>query len=301
MPQIPANQITLEVEQHGERDKSPLILIRGLGTQLIHWPSALLEGFVAAGFFVITFDNRDTGLSTKFDAFGPVQADRVYADIAAGRTPNIPYTLSDMAGDVVGILEALSIARAHVLGISMGGMIAQVLAAEQAGRCLSMTSVMSSSGNPSIPFGSPQVRAKLLETPTDTRRKGIIEHSLDGEKLWASPGFPRSDDDRRAEIAAAYDRCYCPDGVNRQWAAARASGSRVELLKTIATPSLVIHGTADTLLPIEHGEDTARHIPNAAWQSIEGMGHNLDGDIAQLLVEAVTRHARRAEANEPTR
>jgi pimeloyl-ACP methyl ester carboxylesterase len=296
MPLIDANDISIYVETHGDPGATPLILVRGLGSQIIHWPRPLIDGFVANGFFVITPDNRDAGLSQKFDDWGTIDDKDFQAKLDAGETPALPYRLKDMADDAIAVLDHFGIERAHLAGISMGGMIAQLAAVHHPERLISMTSIMSSTGNPDIPLGTPEARALLLEQPADPNdRAGVIAFTLKADRVWGSPGYPFDDAERADLIGRAYDRCWTPEGVKRQWAAARADRSRVERLKTIRLPSLVIHGLDDALVQAEHGRDTAANIPGAELVEIPGMGHDLEGGVATLIVEHVTRHARRAE------
>lgn len=298
MPQIHANGIEIYVETHGDPEATPLVLVRGLGSQIIHWPAAMIERFVAGGFFVVTADNRDAGLSQKFDAWGTIDAEDMQRRLDAGEPLDVPYGVADFADDQFAVMDHFGIRRAHIMGISMGGMIVQVMAARRPERLLSMTSVMSSSGNPGIPLGSsPQVRALLLaqpEKPDD--RDSVIAFTLRCDRVWGSPGFPFDDAQRADLIGRAFDRCWTPEGVKRQFAAVRASGSRVALLKTIAVPSLVIHGLDDCLVQPEHGRDTARNIPGAALVEIPGMGHDLEGGIGPIIASHVMRHARQVRA-----
>lgn len=270
MAQIRANGITLEFERHGPETGAPLVLIRGLGSQLLHWPERLIRGFVAAGFHVVTFDNRDTGLSQKF-----------------GDAPG--YSISDMAADAVGLMDALEIARAHALGISMGGMILQLIALRHPDRLSSATVVMSSSRAAGLPPAAPEVQAALLSTAPSGRREDVIAHELATGRLWQSPRWPFDEAERGALIGRAYDRCYRPDGAARQYEAILSSESDLARIGSIATPMLVIHGTDDTLLPPEHGRDIARRVPGARLVEIEGMGHDLEGAVPDLVVGHVAR------------
>lgn len=291
MTAITANGITIEVERHGPPSAVPLLLVRGLGSQLIHWPAALIDGFVRNGFHVITHDNRDAGLSQKFGAAGRPDIAAMQAKLAAGQPVSAPYRIEDMAADGIGVLDALGIAAAHVLGISMGGMIVQHMALDHPGRLLSATIVMSSSGAPGLPPATPEAEAMLLAEPDDpSDRASVIAHTLRGDRIWGSPGFPFDDEERRALIGRAYDRCHCPEGVTRQYAAVLAGrGRRFARLGEIEVPALVIHGTEDTLLPLAHGRDIAARITGSEMIEVAGMGHDLEGGIATIIVAAVTR------------
>lgn len=277
--QVRANGIAIEVESRGASEAPPFLLIRGLGTQLIHWPDALLDALVARGFRVVVFDNRDAGLSRKFDG-----------------APSPAYSIADMAADAVGVLDALGIERAHVAGISMGGMIAQVMAAEWPGRCRSLASIMSSSGAPGLPGPTPEALDALLSRPEDpTDRACVIAHAMRTQRVFESPRFAPTDDELRTLVAAAFDRCHCPDGVARQLAAVIASGDRSEQLARIAVPTLVVHGADDPLVPIAAGEDTASRIPGARFERIEGMGHDVTRTNAPILAELLAGHALAAD------
>jgi pimeloyl-ACP methyl ester carboxylesterase len=276
MTAITANGIRLEVERHGDPSGQPLVLIRGLGSQLIHWPDEMLAGFVAAGFHVVTFDNRDTGLSQKF-------ADET------------PYSLRDMVEDTVGLMDALALDRAHVLGLSMGGMIAQLLALHHPDRLLSATIVMSSSRAPGLPPPDPEAQRMLRAEAPSHRRADVIAHELVAGRSYESPRWPFDDATRAALIGRAYDRCHCPGGVARQYAAMMAAEADLADIEAIRAPVLVIHGSMDRLLPPAHGRDIATRIPAAEWMEIEGMGHDLCGDAPGIIVDAVDRFIKRSK------
>jgi pimeloyl-ACP methyl ester carboxylesterase len=292
MVAIRSNGITLDYEERGAPEAPAFLLLRGLGTQRIHWPDTLLDGLVARGFRVVCPDNRDVGLSEKFDAAGAPDLVGAMGRIARGEPVAAPYTLSDMAADGVGLLDALGISRAHLAGISMGGMIAQHVAA-RSGECLhSVASIMSSSGAPELPPASPQAMAALMSQPEDPSSRGsVIEHSLKVQRAIGSPGFPSEDSLLRERAARAYDRCHHPEGTARQMLAVVTDGSRVELLRKIEVPALVIHGEDDPLVPIECGRDTASHVSGAEFQSIPGMGHDIPLQLVDTLVERLATHA----------
>ncbi len=289
MPLIEANGIEIEVEQHAAEGGTPLVLVRGLGSQLIHWPSSLIDGFVKKGFHVITFDNRDTGLSTKFSDHGVPDTAALQQKIVANEPVDVPYRMQDMASDLVGVLDACGIEKAHVMGISMGGMITQYLALNHADRLLSATIVMSSSGAADLPPASPEVWELLLAEPESHDRETVIAHTLMCDYAWYSPSFPFDEEERRDLIGQAYDRCYDPAGVARQYAAVISGRGRAEELSKIDLPILVIHGTADTLIPMEHGRDLAARISGARLVEIEGMGHDLEGDVPDMIIDHLTR------------
>jgi pimeloyl-ACP methyl ester carboxylesterase len=288
--QILANGIGIEVEADAPELGRAVVLIRGLSTQLTQWPPGFLDAFRAAGFRTVRFDNRDAGLSKKFEEAGKP----ALAELLTGRAEP-PYTLADMAGDVVGVLDALAIERAHVFGLSLGGMIAQHVAFSHRARCLSMASVMSTSGEPDLPPATPEAMAALTSQPDDpTDRDSVIAHGMRTQRVISSPGFPPSDDELHDYIAQAYDRCYCPSGTARQMAAVLADGGRAQRLATIEVPTLVLHGAADPLIPLACGEDTARHIPGAKLEVVEGMGHDVNRHNADIVASHLIAHARRA-------
>lgn len=277
--QIKANGITLEVQQHGPQDGVPLILIRGLGSQLIHWPREMLSGLVDQGFRVVIFDNRDVGQSARCPAPGvDGRAETILADLAAGRAPQAAYTLDDMADDVIGLMDALGIVRAHVFGISMGGGIVQALALCHANRLLSATIVMSRAA-----FTGQGAIDQLLSHPQD--REGYIDAALIGDHAWGSPGFPAPDSYFRDLAGRAYDRGAEPEGVNRQLLAIIASPDRRHALRAIDLPCLVIHGADDALIPAQAGEEIAALIPDAVLRIVPGMGHIITPALAPVMVD----------------
>lgn len=296
MPQIKANGIQLEYAQQGPHDGRPLLLVNGYTAQMISWPAPLLDGLAANGFRVITYDNRDVGLSQKFPEGGTPDIRQV-AGATRGKNPmpELPYTLSDMAADGIGLLDALGIERAHVMGMSMGGMLVQLMAIEHPERVISMTSVMSTTGNPDLPPATPEAQAALLEPPASEQREDVIASSVKGRRAFESPGYPKSDTDLRAQAAAAYDRMYYPQGSSRQYAAILADGSRVERLRQVRVPTLVIHGKGDNLVRMEGGIDTAEAVPEARLELIDGMGHDLPEALCPRYVELLTEHALAAE------
>lgn len=267
MAQIVANGINVEVERHGARDGESILLIRGLGSQIIHWPDELIKGLVDTGYDVTTFDNRDAGLTQAFPD-GPA------------------YDIGDMAADAIGVLDALGIETAHVFGISMGGMIAQELAWAYPDRVKTATIVMSSSGSADLPGRTPEVEALLIGGPgPDASRDEVIENTLETDHVWAGPLYPFDIAKRRDLIGQAFDRAWRPEGVARQYHAILKSAGREWRLTDVQVQTLVIHGGADVLLATEHGRDIAERIPNAAYHVIEGMGHDLDGGACVPLLK----------------
>jgi pimeloyl-ACP methyl ester carboxylesterase len=267
---------------------TPLLLVMGLGSQLVRWTEKFLAELASRDFRLIVFDNRDVGLSTHFDQAGAPDLLEVMRARAEGRDPGLAYGLDDMADDCVRLLDALGIPRAHVLGVSMGGMIAQTVAIRHPERLGSLTSIMSSTGNPDLPPAKPEVMARLMLPPAKTREEAI-EQAVETDRLIGSPVFPFEEDVYRERAGRAYDRCYDPAGVARQMAAIVAHGDRRARLAAVTTPTLVIHGRDDPLVPVEAGRDTAQSIPGAAWLELEGMAHDLPAPVHGRIADAVRR------------
>ena len=295
MPSTTANGITLEYETFGESGARPLLLLRGLGTQMIQWDPALCQRIAEAGHRLIIFDNRDVGLSTHFhDERAPSMAEILQAR-AAGEKADVPYTLEAMAADVIGLMNALNLGSAHVAGISMGGMIVQQAAIQYPGRVRSMTSIMSSTSEAGLPGPTPEAQAALIEAPP-SEREAYLDYSVRIGRVFSGDGFPY-DAVRQREVAGrVYDRAFDPAGVARQMAAVVASGSRAEDLAGLRVPALVIHGGSDPLIPLAAGQATADAIPGAEMLVIKGMGHDLPPGSWPAIVEALARHT---ERNEP--
>jgi pimeloyl-ACP methyl ester carboxylesterase len=268
--------ITLAYDTFGSPADPALLLVMGFGAQLIAWPPGLCERLAAPGRFVIRFDNRDCGLSTKFDGEA--------ADAGAIAAAAAPYTLSALSDDAFGLLTALGIERAHVVGASMGGMIAQTMAIEHPERLLTLTSMMSSTGEPEYGQSTPEALAALLE-PSPSDRAGYVKASRRAA-IWRSKQYPELAE--AEELAGeSYDRCYYPEGVNRQLAAMIASGSRADGLRALAVPTLVIHGLEDTLIAPSGGERTAALIPDAQLLLLDGMGHDRPPPLWPTICDAI--------------
>jgi len=293
MPVARSNGIEIEYEVIGPPENRPLLLIMGLGTQMIHWDDELCAELVAHGHRVIRFDNRDVGGSTKLDGNGVPNVLAAMVAAARGATVDTPYRLSDMAADAAGLLDALDIESAHVVGASLGGMIAQTLALEHPDRVRTLTSIMSTTGHPDLPTATPDAAAALFQ-PAPSDREGNIERAVRVFRVIGSPGFPFDEERVRARAARAYDRCFHPAGVARQMIAIIASGSRRDALHTLRVPTLVVHGADDPLIPLACGLDTAESIPGAELLIIEGMGHSLPPATWPRLVEAITALMSRA-------
>ena len=293
--QLQANGITLEAERFGPPDGEALVLIMGLGLQLTRWPVPLCELLAARGLQVIRFDNRDIGLSTRLDAAGPVRFGELLAALKAGLPPPIPYTLDDMALDVVGLLDALGLQRAHLAGLSMGGMIAQLVAADHPQRVRSLTSIMSTSANRDLPRATPEAQAALVGRPPDPSLDlgSYLDFAVRANEAIGSPGYPTEAAELRARAERDYRRSWSPTGFSRQYGAVVAAPDRRAKLRTITAPTVVLHGAQDPLIPVEAGRDTAGNIPGAELRIIEGMGHDvpepLYGAFADAIWSAVLR------------
>ena len=297
MPQANANGISIEYESFGEDSNPAILLIMGLGMQLLAWPEPFCVELASRGFRVIRYDNRDTGFSTKFEnAKTPGIASLVLRSML--RLPmRVPYTLNDMANDAVGLLSALGIESAHAVGASMGGMIAQNLAASHPQRVDSLTSIMSTSGHRALPGADPLVSRHIFRSrPTGNDRDAVIAHNMRTLQLIGSPDYPVDEETRRAMTSASFDRCYYPSGFSRHVAAIIEDGDRRRRLSTITAPTLVIHGREDPLVPLAGGIDTAEHVPGAKLEIIDGMGHNFPAQLWPRLIELITTHVGRLNA-----
>ena len=288
MPTASCNGIELWYEGFGDDDGPPLLLVMGLGAQAIAWDAELCHAFADRGFRVIRFDNRDVGLSTKIDS-APMDFFATIAKVVAGEKVDAPYLLSDMAADAVGLLDHLGIAAAHVVGASMGGMIAQTIAIEHPDRVLTLTSIMSNTGNFEYGNARPEALAILME-PAATDRDAAIERGVRASKVIGSPEH-FDEESARKRAAEAFDRSFYPVGIGRQLIGIHASGSREDALRELTVPTLVIHGTDDPLVEVNGGERTAELIPDAELLLVEGMGHDLPPVFWGQVVEAVTRLA----------
>ncbi len=292
MAQVAANGITLEVERYGDESAPPLLLIMGLGAQLTLWPIELVEALVARGYHVIRFDNRDIGLSHKFDAAGVPEIPAIIGAMMTGQVPAVPYTLTDMAADAAALLDALGIDSAHVVGGSMGGMIAQLVAAGHPAKVRSLTSIFSTTGNPELPPARPEAMAALLGRPADGDLETLISFGIQTARAIGSPGYPAPEARLRANMERDIKRSFYPAGLARQFAAIVADGDRRERLKQVSAPTLVIHGEDDPLVPVDGGRDTAATIAGAKLHTIPGMGHDLPLELIEDIADAIAAHAR---------
>jgi len=298
-----ANGIDIEVEDSGadgsQADRPVVLLIMGLGMQLIGWPPDFWQPLVAAGFRVVRHDNRDIGLSEGFD-HAP-RRNLMWQALRArlGLAVDSPYTLQDMANDSLGVLDALGIRQAHVIGASMGGMIAQRVAASAPGRVRSLTSIMSSSGARGLPGPHPQVAARLVRPLPARTERALVDYSLGFVRMIESPAYPSEESVLRQRLTEALRRAYRPSGLMRQMLAVGADAGRAEVLASIRCPTLVLHGEADRLVPIAAGRDTARRIRGARFVAIPGMGHDLPPGVNALLLDYIIPFLRSAEERAP--
>ena len=283
----PANGLEIAYETFGNPSAEPLLLVMGLGAQMFGWDDVFCQQLASHGYWVIRYDNRDIGRSTRFREAGIVNV----MALMQGAALEVPYKLHEMATDGVGLLDVLGIEKAHVVGASMGGMISQMMAIHYPERLHTLTSIMSTTGNPALPPGKPEAMSVLFTAgPTD--REGHIQHSVKVSRVFSGTGFAFDTERVIKRTELGYEAGLSPDGVNRQLAAIIASGSRKEALKSVYAPTLVIHGDEDPLLRVEGGIDTAEAIPDAELMIIPGMGHALPVGAWPQIVGAIGRHAR---------
>jgi len=284
---ITANGITLSYETYGSSADEPLLMIMGLGTQLPDWDRRFCDDLVRQGFFVIRFDNRDCGLSQRFDGVPDMAA------IRRGDRTSLTYTLDDMAEDAVGLLDALEIDRAHIVGASLGGMIAQIVAIRRPDRVRSLCSLMSSTGDPAVGRADPVVM-ELIRRPVPDTRQDVIDAAVERSRTLAGTGFAFDEAAARLRAASAYDRAHYPAGRLRHQAAAVAAGDRTAALSHLSVPTVVVHGSDDRLVDISGGKATADAIRGASLEVIDGMGHGIPVGAWPQIMRAVVRNARRA-------
>lgn len=288
--QAAVGDTTLEYETFGSENDPAVLLVMGLGTQMIAWHETFCQAIADEGFFVIRYDNRDVGLSTKFDGV-PSGISGFPSAVKIWFSGKSPYQLSDMAADGFGLLDHLDIDAAHVVGASMGGMIVQQMAIDRPERLLSMTSIMSTTGSPWVGRASSRVRQMMFRSPAE-HPDAIIDEQLSLRKLLSPHHFV--EEESRKYALASYQRSYYPEGIGRQLAAIFASGDRTKLLRRVTVPTLVIHGQADTLVHISGGRATAKAIPDAVLKEYETMGHDLPPDLWPDMIADIVSHARQA-------
>ena len=292
MPQVKLpSGVEIEYESMGDPTNPTMLWIMGFTAQMISWHDDFMRLFVDAGWHVVRFDNRDCGLSTKFDGVDANVEKAVMAAMMGDPAPEVPYTLSDMAADAMGVLDALGVERAHIIGASMGGMIAQTVAIEHPHRTISLTSIMSTVGD--LAYGTPtEDSMALLTSPPPSDRAAFIE-SAKLARIWCSKRW-FDENEAMERTAREYDRSFYPEGASRQMAAIYASGDRSDKLRTLDVPTLVIHGRDDRLLQPSGGERTAELVPGAALLMLNDMGHDVPRPLWPVFLDSIDAHARRA-------
>lgn len=294
---LKANSIDLAYESFGHDSAPAILLIAGLGTQMIRWTSDFCEALVARGYRVIRFDNRDTGCSTHFTDQPAPDLATLVSTLMAGRQPQVPYTLHDMTGDAIALLDALGIESAHIVGRSMGGMIAQLMASDYPQRVRSLTSIMSSTGNPALPPAAPDVMGMMMRPAPDptANEMAFIAHGLAFARRIAGTGHAFDESVQLSLLREEVRRAHVPGGFARHIAALAATGDLRPRLATLRLPALVIHGLEDPLILPACGQDTAASIPGAELLLIEGMGHDLPAVLYPVVIDAIARVARQVD------
>lgn len=303
---IRANGIDIEIEDSAAqapdaKARPVVLLIMGLGMQLIAWPPQFIQALVDAGYRVVRMDNRDMGLSQNFDHLG--KPNLLWAGIKykLGLPQRPPYTLADMAADAIGVLDALHVPRAHIVGVSMGGMIAQRVAIAAPSRVLSLTSIMSSSGAKGLPPARSAVTRALLSRPENNSPAAVVDHYVKLFKVIGSPAYPIPEPEMRERIMLGVVRSFHPVGTLRQMMAIVSDKNRAAQLPRVRCPTLVLHGVDDPLVPHSHGADTAQRIPGARLVSIAGMGHDLPAEVVRLMLQALIPHLQAADPSDSER
>jgi len=295
MSRTHANGIEIEYRTLGHPHAPPILLIMGLGGQLTRWPEALCHGLAEAGYYVILYDNRDVGLSSRISGGRQPSLLREALRAQLGLPVRALYTLEDMARDAVGLLGALGIERAHIVAVSMGAMIGQILAAQHSERVRSFVCIMSSSGSRRLPQARLGLRLKLLR-PSPPGREARIRHVTGVLRHISSPAFPPDERELRTRVARDYDRSPDQRGVPRQLLAIMASGSRGVLVRRIRVPTLILHGADDPLVPVAAARDLHRRIPGSRLEIIPGMGHDLPAALLPDITHRILEHVRSADA-----
>lgn len=294
MPTIQANDIEIAYETMGNPQHRPLVMIMGLVTQLVGWPDQFCRMLVDAGHYVLRFDNRDVGLSTKLDDRGVPDLEKLMTELSEGRSPDLPYTFADMAADTLGLMDALKLDKTNICGISMGGMIAQVLAIQAPRRITGLICMQTTTGERDLPSSTPEATAAMMSSPP-TGREAYLDYIVGVYRAF-SGGSDLHDADLQRRIAAvAYDRMWYPIGFMRQMAAIMAAPGRRKALQAISVPTLVIHGDSDTVIPVDHGRDLAAAIPHAKLLIQKGLGHGMAyPSLWQETVTAISRLTKEA-------
>lgn len=290
---LQSNGLRMAYEEFGDPADPAILLVAGLYNQLVRWPLKFCELLVANGFRVIRFDNRDIGLTDKMDGVRAPSFFRLALKHYLRIPISAPYSLDDMADDTVGVLDALNIQQAHIVGMSMGGMISQLVTAKYPHRILSLTSIMSTSGERGKGVASAKVSAAMLQPVT--KKRSALDNAVNIWQLIGSPAYPMSDDDVRTLIKAEHKRSSNPAGYMRQIAAIRTASGRAKLLRAITAPVLIIHGNQDLLVPVSGGIDTAKHIAHAQLELFEGMGHTLPAELLPRFVELIVANTQKVQ------
>lgn len=293
---VPSNGIEIELDDQGPPGGEPVLLVMGLGMQLIAWPDELVQLLVERGFRVLRIDNRDAGLSTQLDELGVPNLAWAALRYAMHLPVSAPYGIADMAADVVGVLDVLGLPAVHVCGASMGGMVSQHLAAAHPARVKSLTLMMTTTGARRLPQARAHVRRALLARPASRREADIVEHLMRIVSLIGSPGFPPAPEMLRERLTTAVRRAWRPAGTVRQIAAIAADGDRSALVQAIRAPTRVIHGEADPLVPVAAAHDLAARIPGAVLDVVPGMGHDLPQPLLSRFAQGIAENAARVAA-----
>ncbi|MDY7098690.1 MAG: alpha/beta fold hydrolase [Pseudomonadota bacterium] len=293
MPKVttPNTGIEIHYEEAGDRSNPTMLLIMGLGVQLTHWPDEFVDALVQRGYHVVRFDNRDIGLSQKMGDARPPHFAWQLLRAKIGWKAKVPYSLPVMADDAAGLMEALDIEKAHVVGVSMGGMIGQLMAINHGEKLLSLTSVMSTTGNSKLPQADKPAMKALTERPASLEEEVLVDHGIKVLKAIGSPGFPFDLERARARTRISVQRNVYPLGLPRQLAAIIDDGDRRSRLARVTTPTLVLHGEDDPLVKLEAGIDTADAIPGARLVTIPGWGHDLPLELVDQLADEIAAHA----------
>lgn len=296
MPDIQANGLRIHYDDQGNPDDPVMLLIMGFGAQMILWPQEFIDAIIQRGFRVIRYDNRDVGLSEKLEGVKAPGLLKLTIYNKLGLTPKVPYSLADMAADGIGLLDALGIKQAHIVGASMGGMIAQHLAATYPDRVLSFTQVFSTTGNPKLPPARKEAIRALISRPSSETEDALVEHGVMIARTIGSPAYPAPEDRLRERARMSIRRSYYPQGATRHLSAIASDGDRRAMLRGITVPTLVLHGEADPLVPCEGGRDTAECIPSATIKTVPGWGHDLPLELLDDLSDTIADHARSVTA-----
>jgi pimeloyl-ACP methyl ester carboxylesterase len=297
MPQVRANGIDIEYESFGRESDPLVLLIMGFGAHLLFWPETLCEGLAARGFRVVRFDNRDIGKSTHLAGQPAPDPRALFGEVMAGRRPDVPYALDDMADDVIGLMDALGTQHAHIVGASMGGMIAQLVAINHPGRTKSLVSIMSTTGRRDLPAGNPETLSVLFRPPNSESRDDLIAASILVQKALASPGFPASEAEMRARAERRTDRApFDLAGLARQSAALITAPPRNAFLRNVRCPTLVLHGADDPVIPAAAAKDTAESIPGAELVIVPGMSHDFPPGLVPVYLKHIGDFVAKVEA-----